>query len=53
MHIVDFTAAHIEQAVQIAKHNYEEARGFIPALPTEGSICRATWRVAQRFSTAG
>ena len=33
MRIVDFTAAHIEQAAQIAKQNYEEERGFVPALP--------------------
>ena len=33
MQIIDFTAAHIEQAAQIAKQNYEEERGFVPALP--------------------
>ena len=33
MQIVDFTAAHIEQAAQIAKQNYEDERGHIPALP--------------------
>ena len=33
MHIVDFKAAHIEQAVQIAKRNYEAERRFVPALP--------------------
>ena len=33
MQIIDFTAAHIEQATQIAKQNYEEERGFVPALP--------------------
>lgn len=33
MQIVDFTAAHIEQAEQIAKQNYMEERGFVPALP--------------------
>ena len=33
MRIVDFTAAHLEQAAQIAKQNYEEERGFVPALP--------------------
>ena len=33
MQIVDFTAAHIEQATLIAKQNYEAERGFIPALP--------------------
>ena len=34
MQIVDFTAAHIEQAVQIAMQNYEAERGFVPALPS-------------------
>jgi len=33
MQIIDFTAAHIEQAAQIAKQNYEEERGFVPVLP--------------------
>ena len=33
MQIIDFTAAHLEQAAQIAKQNYEEERGFVPALP--------------------
>ena len=33
MQIVDFTTAHIEQAAQIAKQNYDEERGFVPALP--------------------
>jgi len=33
MQIVDLTAAHVEQAVQIAKQNYETERGFVPALP--------------------
>ena len=33
MQIIDFTAAHVEQAAQIAKQNYEEERGFVPALP--------------------
>jgi len=31
--IVDFTADHIQQASILAKQNYEEARGFVPALP--------------------
>lgn len=31
--IVDFTSAHIEQAALIVKQNYEEERGFVPALP--------------------
>jgi GNAT superfamily N-acetyltransferase len=33
MKIVDFTAAHVEQAMQIAKQNYVRERGFVPALP--------------------
>jgi GNAT superfamily N-acetyltransferase len=33
MQIVDFTVAHIEQAAQIAKQNYEEERRIVPALP--------------------
>ena len=33
LQILDFTTAHIEQAVQIALQNYEEERGFVPALP--------------------
>jgi len=33
MKIADFTAAHIEQAVKIAKQNYDTERGFVPALP--------------------
>ena len=33
MQIVDFTAAHMEQAPQIARQNYETERGFTPALP--------------------
>jgi GNAT superfamily N-acetyltransferase len=32
--IIDFTTAHIEQAMRIAKENYERERGFVPALPT-------------------
>jgi len=30
---VDFTAAHVGQAEQIALQNYDEERRFIPALP--------------------
>ena len=33
MKVIDFTSAHIEQAAQIAKQNYEEERGYVPALP--------------------
>lgn len=33
MQVVDFTAAHINQAARIAKQNYEKERGFVPALP--------------------
>jgi len=33
MRVVDFAAVHIEQAARIAKQNYDEERGFVPALP--------------------
>ena len=33
MQIYDFTSAHIEQAAQIAKQNYDKERGHVPALP--------------------
>jgi len=33
MQIIDFSAAHIEQAAQLAKRNYDEERGHVPALP--------------------
>ena len=33
MQVVDFTAAHAEQAALIAKQNYGEERGHVPALP--------------------
>ncbi|MDR2702807.1 MAG: hypothetical protein LBB58_00460, partial [Cellulomonadaceae bacterium] len=33
MHITDFAVAHVEQAARIAKQNYEQERGFVPALP--------------------
>ena len=33
MLIVDFTADHIDEAVQIAKHNYDRERWEVPALP--------------------
>ena len=33
MRIADFTAAHIEQAAQIAIQNYREERGHVPVLP--------------------
>ena len=33
MNIIDFESCHIEPAVRIAKQNYEEERGFVPALP--------------------
>ena len=38
MKIVDFAFAHIDQAEQIAKLNYEEERTFVPALPPIGVI---------------
>ena len=33
MQVTDFATDHIERAAQIAKQNYEEERGFVPALP--------------------
>lgn len=33
MQIIDFTVNHIKAAVQLAKQNYEDERGFVPALP--------------------
>lgn len=33
MNIVDFTADHIKAAVEIARQNYEEERGYVHALP--------------------
>lgn len=33
MQIIDFTADHIEAAVQLTRQNYEQERGFVPALP--------------------
>ena len=38
MQIVGFTAAHIEQAGQIAKQNYENERRHVPALPHIDSV---------------
>ena len=33
MRIIDFKNDHIEEAMQIAKANYEEERSFVPMLP--------------------
>ena len=38
MQIVDFTSAHIEQAMRIAKQNYEDERKHIPALPLINAV---------------
>ena len=38
MQIVDFTAAHIEQAAHIAKQNYEEERRYVSVLPPIGAV---------------
>ena len=38
MHITDFTDAHVERAAQIAKQNYEQERGLVPALPLVENI---------------
>ena len=36
--IIDFTAAHIEQAKYIAKQNYEAERKVVPALPPVDAV---------------
>ena len=36
--IIDFTAAHIEQAKCIAKQNYEAERRVVPALPPVDTV---------------
>lgn len=33
MEIINFTDEHIDQVINIAKHNYENERKFVPALP--------------------
>lgn len=38
MQIIDFTAAHIEQAAKIAKQNYDEERRHVPALPPVDTV---------------
>ena len=38
MKIINFTTAHIEQAEQIARQNYEEERKFVSALPLMDTI---------------
>ena len=38
MQIVNFTAEHIERAVQIAKQSYEMERKYVPTLPPEYEI---------------
>jgi ribosomal protein S18 acetylase RimI-like enzyme len=38
MKILDFTAAHCEQAATLAKNAYERERGFVPALPEDVAI---------------
>jgi hypothetical protein len=38
MQIVDFTTAHIEQAMRIAKQNYDAERGYVSALPPIDSV---------------
>ncbi len=41
MKIVNFTVAHVERAAQIAKQNYEEERGYVPALPSSADLSSA------------
>lgn len=38
MKIIDFTATHIESAMQIALQNYNEERGHVPALPPVDAV---------------
>jgi hypothetical protein len=38
MRVVDFTAAHVEQAAQIALQNYEEEQKYVPELPAVDTI---------------
>ncbi len=38
MHIVDFTAVHIEHAMRIAKRNYERERRSVPTLPPAANV---------------
>jgi hypothetical protein len=38
MKVVDFTSAHVERAARIAKQNYEQERGLVPALPPVGNM---------------
>jgi GNAT superfamily N-acetyltransferase len=38
LQMVEFTAAHIEQAAHIVKQNYGGERGFVPALPPVVSV---------------
>lgn len=43
MQIVDFTATHIEQAMNIAKQNYEHERGHVSALPRIDTVPELAW----------
>ncbi|MCL2883970.1 MAG: GNAT family N-acetyltransferase [Oscillospiraceae bacterium] len=38
MQIIDFTAAHMEEAASLAKQNYEDEQEFVPALPAVESV---------------
>jgi hypothetical protein len=38
MQIIDFAAAHCEQAAALARSAYERERGFVPALPEDAAI---------------
>ena len=52
MKIVDFSAAHIEQAERITKQNYEEERKIIPALPPVDAIPDLTQYVENGLGVA-
>ena len=52
MQIVDFKAAHIEQAAQIAKQNYENERGHVPALPPIDTVPDLTLYVENGLGVA-
>ena len=52
MQMVDFDATHIEQAMQIALQNYEEARGHVPALPPMDAVPDLTLVAENGFGVA-
>jgi len=52
MKIVDFTTAHVELAEKIAKQNYDEERGYVPALPPVDAIPDLTQYVENGLGVA-